>query len=60
MISNVLLKMPEHFIFLHDSKLDNFYAINLDHISPMHLSCLKTSLDDVDFGIVGFKHAYFL
>ena len=28
----------------HSSRLDNVYAINLDHISLMHLSCLKASL----------------
>jgi len=33
-------------IVLHGSRLDDAYAMNLDHISPMDLSFLKTSLDD--------------
>ena len=28
-------------------RLDNVYVINLHHISPMFLSCLKASLDDI-------------
>jgi len=35
-----------NYISLYDSRLDNVYAINLDHISHMHLSYLKASIDD--------------
>jgi len=34
-------------IVLHGFKLDNVYATSLDHISPIHLSYLKASHDDV-------------
>jgi len=33
-------------LVLYGSKVDNVDAINLDHVSPMHLSCLKASFDD--------------
>ena len=33
-------------VVLHGSRLNNVYAINLAHTSPMHLSCLKGSLDN--------------
>ena len=50
-ISNVLLKMIELAWFY----VDNVYAVSLDHISPMHLSCLKASIDAHGFGIVGYN-----
>ena len=32
---------------MYGSRLDNVYAIDLHHISPMHISCLKTSFNEV-------------
>ena len=31
---------------MHGSRLDNVYVINLDHISLLHFSYLKASLDN--------------
>jgi len=49
MISIVLVEN----IILYSFRVDNVYALNLDHISAMHLSCLKHPLIMHSFGIVG-------
>jgi len=46
-IPNVVKNAKTNDIVLHDFRLDTVYTISLNHISPMHLSCLKASIDGV-------------
>ena len=44
-------------IVLYGSKLNSIYAINFNHISPMHLSHLKASFDDLWLWHSRLRHA---
>jgi len=49
-----------HDIVLYGFRLDNVYAVHLDYISAMPLSCLQLSLDDAWFWHQMLGHAYSL